>query len=77
MTERIRDPKDVRVNVVNRVWRWFAHELIKDVPEDLALCEFDCRKPQCTYREWSNCERRLKGAEGELMPARRGRQISL
>lgn len=71
MPERITGCKDVRVNVVHRAWRWLANELIQDVPEHIALCEFDCRKPQCTYSEWLNCERRLKKA-GELMPARGG-----
>jgi hypothetical protein len=63
--------KHVRVDMVQRAWRWLAHELVQDAPEDIALCEFDCRKPQCTYSDWLNCERRLKKAEGELMPARR------
>jgi hypothetical protein len=64
--------KHARVGVVRRAWTWFANELIQDVPEELALCEFDCRKPKCTYGEWSSCERRLRKAEGELMPVHNG-----
>ena len=66
MAEKFAVFKEARVGMVRRAWAWFAGELIHDVPEDLALCEFDCRKPQCTYSEWSSCERRLKRAE-ELM----------
>jgi hypothetical protein len=68
MPDRTTGLKDVRVDMVHRAWRWLAHELIQDVPEDVAICEFDCRKPQCTYSEWLNCGRRVKKAEGELMP---------
>lgn len=39
-----------------------------DVPEGDALCEFDCRKLQCSVGEWEVCERRLQRASGELMP---------
>jgi hypothetical protein len=74
MPDRIACLKDVGFDIVHRAWSWLAQELIQDVPEDVALCEFDCRKPQCTYSEWSNCERRLKKADGELMPLRRGLQ---
>ena len=40
--------------------RWLARRLIADVPEDLALCEFGCRKPACRLGEWAQCERRLR-----------------
>lgn len=33
---------------------------IEEVPDDIALCEFDCRKTQCRYDEWATCERRLR-----------------
>jgi hypothetical protein len=40
--------------------RWLKEQIIQDVPEDIALCEFDCRKSQCLMGEWENCERRLE-----------------
>jgi hypothetical protein len=42
--------------------------MIQEVPGDIALCEFDCRKQQCTIKEWATCERRISGASGELKP---------
>ena len=45
------------------------NQFIQDVPEDIALCEFDCRAAQCTQGEWESCERRLNRAEGELVPS--------
>jgi hypothetical protein len=50
--------------------RWVINQIVQDVPEDIALCEHDCRKRQCTLGEWDRCERRLRNAAGELMPAR-------
>ena len=41
---------------------------VRDVPAEMALCEFDCRKDQCLEGEWASCERRVNRAAGELMP---------
>ena len=68
MLENFTDRKDLRAGVVRRMWSKLANELIQDAPEDVAICEFDGRKPQCANKDWSSCERRLKKAEGELMP---------
>jgi hypothetical protein len=50
------------------LWRWLAGQISREVPAEDALCEFDCRKPQCREGEWENCMRRLRRAAGELMP---------
>jgi hypothetical protein len=31
------------------------------VPEDIAVCEFECGKQECRLQDWENCERRLHG----------------
>jgi hypothetical protein len=54
---------------LKRFWRWVGGQVVHDVPEDSALCVFDCRKGQCTLGEWEACDRRLHKAAGELMPA--------
>jgi len=54
---------------LKRLWRWAKDQVVQDVPEDTALCAFDCQKGQCTHTEWEACERRLHKAAGELMPA--------
>jgi hypothetical protein len=48
--------------------RWAKGLFVQDVPDDIALCEFDCRKQQCTMDEWATCGRRLTKAAGELSP---------
>jgi len=58
------------MNFLQKVWDWVAGQFVRAVPEDEALCEFDCRKPQCREGEWESCARRLQRAAGELMPAR-------
>ena len=51
-----------------QAWRWLKGQFVREVPPEIALCEFDCRKEQCMNDEWATCERRLSQAAGELMP---------
>jgi hypothetical protein len=51
------------------LWQWIKDQIVQDAPEEIALCEFDCHKQQCTEREWQTCPRRIAWAAGELMPA--------
>ena len=57
-------PKERKFGYFCRLLNWFKNALIPDVPEDIAVCEFDCRKPQCRHGEWETCERRLLGLGG-------------
>jgi hypothetical protein len=61
----------VRGNPFRRVWRWITGQVVQDVAQDEALCEFDCRKLQCAKEEWEACERRVQKGAGELMPRRK------
>ena len=56
------------MNLVRAVWGWLRRQIVDDVPEGDAICEFDCRKSQCLVGEWETCWRRLRRAAGELMP---------
>jgi hypothetical protein len=56
------------MKLLRTVWRWMVGEISREVPVEDALCEFDCRKPQCFEGEWENCMRRIRRASGELMP---------
>ena len=31
-----------------------------EVPQEIAACEFDCRKTECLMGHWEQCERRRK-----------------
>ena len=48
-----------------RLWRWIKNRIVQDVPEEVALCEFECHKQQCTEREWQTCARRIASAAGD------------
>ncbi len=57
-----------KATLFRRFRRWVRNQLVQDVPNGIALCEFDCRKQQCTMKQWAACERRFSGAAGELKP---------
>jgi hypothetical protein len=52
----------------NRLFLWIRGHLIGEVPNELALGEFDCKRSPCPEEEWETCERRITRAAGELMP---------
>jgi len=58
------------MNLLRNFWEWLVGQFWREVAEEDALCEFDCRKPQCHEGEWESCARRLQRAAGELMPAK-------
>lgn len=49
-----------KVGILERLWRSAVDHLIQDVPDEIAACEFGCRKKQCTAEEWAFCETRLQ-----------------
>ena len=53
-----------------RIWQWLKGQFVGEVPDAIELCEYDCRKNQCTLGEWETCDRRMDRAAGELMPPR-------
>jgi hypothetical protein len=61
-------PEQATASPVRRLWRWLKRQIVEDVPSDIAVCEYDCRKEQCLQSEWETCERRLSAAAGELHP---------
>lgn len=59
------------MKLLQNVWNWTRGHLIGEVPDDDALCAFDCRKPQCTEGEWESCVRRLESVAERSMHAKR------
>ncbi len=48
---------------------WFKSVLEKcnmicKVPDEIAVCEFDCRINDCKLDQWKNCRRRIAYVEG-------------
>jgi hypothetical protein len=56
-------------NPLRRLWRFAIRQIVDDPPDDIAICEFDCRKGQCVQNEWDSCDRRIHKGAGELFPA--------
>jgi hypothetical protein len=53
---------------LQRLWGWLKEQIIQDVPDYLATCEFDCAcvneclENQCTLREWEDRKPTFSGA---------------
>ena len=52
----------------NRFALWIRGHLLGEVPDEMAVCEFECERGQCLEEEWATCQRRITRAAGELMP---------
>lgn len=39
----------------------FIALFVQEVPEELAVCEFDCPVTKCTVRNWAQCTLRTAG----------------
>ena len=53
-------PPTRKTRFVRKVWEFLASKWIGEVPDDIACCEFNCRKLYCEQGEWETCEHRLK-----------------
>ena len=45
-----------------RLRDWLKVFLVDIVPDEIAHCEFGCRKGQCTDGEWETCANRARTA---------------
>lgn len=43
----------------------FLRNLATEVPEDIAVCEFDCDRTECMEGDWRHCERRRSSHAGQ------------
>ena len=52
-------------NSLSSFGRWMKDQIVTDVPDDLGVCEFECRKSECPSSKWDRCQRRVsKSAAG-------------
>ena len=68
------EDQSMRGNPFRILWQFVRRHATGDVPEDLAICEFDCRKGRCMQDEWETCDRRIRKGAGELCPDPGGRK---
>jgi hypothetical protein len=66
------DDRSRKGDVFHRLWRFVKRQVVDDAPEDMAICQFDCRKEQCQQEEWATCDRRISKGAGELFPGAPG-----
>jgi hypothetical protein len=40
---------------MRRLWNRVLPNLVQEVPDDLAVCEFLCCEPECRVSDWESC----------------------
>jgi hypothetical protein len=40
---------------------WLRQRFIQEIPDELSVCEFECRLKKCSESHWTKCELRLQG----------------
>ena len=55
------DTRDAGTGLLAKLRQWAREVLIDEVPAAMAVCEFDCRKLECSHGDWETCENRLRG----------------
>jgi hypothetical protein len=53
------EPVTTHTGAIAKFKHWVTGQLASEVPLDIALCEYGCRKSQCLQEEWEHCEHRL------------------
>ncbi len=48
----------LRTSIVE-LCRWLKDQWVAEVPDDLAICEFECRESECSVDGRANCVRRI------------------
>ncbi len=52
-----------------KLWLWIKSLVVQDAPEDIAPCEFDCRRLECRQGDWEVCDKRLDRVSDGTSPA--------
>jgi hypothetical protein len=52
--------------MMRKLQRWLADQIVRPVPDRLAVCEFDCRATECRHPAWTRCEYRVRRDSGQL-----------
>jgi hypothetical protein len=51
-------------DMFGKLIKWFKFS-VASVPEDIAICEFDCDEQECRLQDWEHCERRLHASNAQ------------
>lgn len=55
----------------DKLRQWFTQNAV-EIPEELSVCVFECRKSECQMGDWEKCEQRLEG----LLPGDEGQTLN-
>jgi hypothetical protein len=55
-----------------RLARWLRSQIGQVVPQDMVVCEFECKETTCTSADWNECRRRREMTPGGVDPRRTG-----
>jgi hypothetical protein len=47
-----------------KLLNWMKIPIAK-VPEEIAVCEFECGEHECLLHDWEHCERRLHKSDSQ------------
>ena len=47
-----------------KLLNWMKIPIAK-VPEEIAVCEFECEEHECLLHDWEHCERRLHTSDSQ------------
>src|SRR5580658_9264480 len=65
-----------RGNPVLRMWQNMKRQIVDDVPEALAICQFDCRRAECLLDVGRACDRvSRKGAGQSIFDSPLGKPV--
>jgi hypothetical protein len=56
----------LRASII-QLCRSLKAQWIEEVPDHLAICEFECRKSQCSSDDWARCFRRISNTPKKLV----------
>jgi hypothetical protein len=57
-------PAPEEAAMFTNMFRWLKIA-VSEVPEDIAVCEFDCAETECRVGDWEHCKRRLQESPGQ------------
>ena len=49
-----------KASTLRTAWRLIKNQWIQEVPEEISICEFECRNPECQGAQWVACQKRLR-----------------
>ncbi len=66
--------KEEKAGKLRRLWEWIVGHWVSNVPAEIMVCEFECKKEQCLQGEWDTCEHRILRSAEQLLSREEDRE---